>query len=103
VNSKQQTTSASCAQMASLLLKTTRYSAKNAQKMQFVLRAIIYCLTQAIGERTLHPSISLSATIRMLVLAAICPLVLQGTRVNFVTRAANLEILGIQENLLMSV
>ena len=103
MSSKQQTTSASCVQMASLLLKTTNPSAKNAQKMQSVPRATIFCSTQAIGERTLHPSISLSATIRTPVSVVICPLAHQATKENFVTLAANMEILGILENLLMSV
>lgn len=89
--------------MASLLLKTIKYSAKNAQKTLSVLRAIIFYWIQVIGEKTHHPSTSLSATIKMLVLVAICQLALQGTKVNFVTLAASLGILGTQENLLMSV
>ena len=103
MSSRQLITNALCAQMVSLLLKTTKYSAKNAQKTLSVLRAIIYYWIQVIGEKTHHPSTSLSATIRMLVLEAICQLALLDTKGNFATLAASLEILGIQENLLMSV
>lgn len=103
MNSRQQITNVLCAQMVSLLLKTTKYSVKNAQKTLSVQRVIIYCWTQVIGEKTHHPSISLSATIRMLVLEAICLLALQDTKANCVTPAASLGILGIQENLLMNV
>lgn len=89
--------------MASLLLKTTKYSAKNAQKMLSALRAIIFYWILDIGEKTHHPLTSLSAIIRMLASEAICQLALQGIKVNFVILAASLGILGIQENLLMSV
>ena len=102
-NSKQLTTNALCVQMAFSLLRTTRTNAKNAPKTQSALRVIIYCLTQATGERTPPQSTSLSATIRTLALEEICRLVQRATRVNFATLAGNSGTLGIQGSRLMNV
>ena len=83
--------------------KIIKHHAKNVQRMQYARRATISHSIQAIGEIRLTPSVSMSATIKMLVKVPTCQVVLLDILATYATHVDSIMALGTLESQIMNV